>query len=309
MEKLGFCAQEYTAPIPGSRADPRTLSQWPLAASLYPSSQRTAKPWWAPRHPVGSSRVGRRSPPIQPRRLTRERSGYRPRVNRRLPGTVKGSRSEHEGVTCSDKRMEPRSESASTSTSPKGPEANGGLRRSCAEENRGENREQGDVPETGEAKESSSTDQSTSRRGRRGGLRSHRGAGGRTKDQLYAEAEAQGHRGSFQDDLKAELERAVLLPSVTFLLYDRQVGGRSTVDPGVPSPGLGSHHVGAREVARPRDLYDGCSGRTSLLPSRSGTDSYDVALNGPRGVPATGPRGTCVSSQTECCGIFEARTG
>ena len=44
--------------------------------------------------------------------------------------------------------------------------------------------------------------------GRRGGLRSHRGPGGRTKEQLYNEARARGVRGRSKMT-KAELERAV----------------------------------------------------------------------------------------------------
>ena len=61
---------------------------------------------------------------------------------------------------------------------------------------------------SGEAKEASrsSTDDISS--GRRGGLRSHRGPGGRTKDQLYNEAKRKGIRGRSKMN-KAELERAV----------------------------------------------------------------------------------------------------
>ena len=60
----------------------------------------------------------------------------------------------------------------------------------------------------GEAKEASrsSTDDISS--GRRGGLRSHRGAGGRTKAQLYNEARHKGIKGRSSMN-KAELERAV----------------------------------------------------------------------------------------------------
>lgn len=60
----------------------------------------------------------------------------------------------------------------------------------------------------GEAKESSrsSTDDISS--GRRGGLRSHKGAGGRTRDQLYNEARAKGVKGRSKMN-KAQLERAV----------------------------------------------------------------------------------------------------
>jgi hypothetical protein len=52
----------------------------------------------------------------------------------------------------------------------------------------------------------SSTDDISS--GRRGGLRSHTGPGGRTKDQLYNEAKHKGIKGRSKMT-KAELERAV----------------------------------------------------------------------------------------------------
>jgi hypothetical protein len=52
----------------------------------------------------------------------------------------------------------------------------------------------------------SSTDDISS--GRRGGLRSHRGPGGRTKDQLYNEAKDKGIKGRSKMT-KAQLERAV----------------------------------------------------------------------------------------------------
>jgi len=60
----------------------------------------------------------------------------------------------------------------------------------------------------GEAKTSSrsSTDDISS--GRRGGLRSHRGPGGRTKDQLYNEAKKKNIPGRSKMT-KAELENAV----------------------------------------------------------------------------------------------------
>src|SRR4029079_5612498 len=44
----------------------------------------------------------------------------------------------------------------------------------------------------GEAKESSRTSTDDISSGRRGGLRSHRGPGGRTRDQLYNEAKQKG---------------------------------------------------------------------------------------------------------------------
>jgi hypothetical protein len=61
---------------------------------------------------------------------------------------------------------------------------------------------------SGEAKESSrsSTDDISS--SRRGGLRSHRGAGGRTRDQLYNEAKKKGVKGRSKMN-KAQLEKAV----------------------------------------------------------------------------------------------------
>lgn len=60
----------------------------------------------------------------------------------------------------------------------------------------------------GEAKESSRTSTEDISSGRRGGLRSHRGPGGRTKDQLYNEAREKGIEGRSKMN-KAELERAV----------------------------------------------------------------------------------------------------
>ena len=61
---------------------------------------------------------------------------------------------------------------------------------------------------SGEAKETSrsSTDDLSS--GRRGGLRSHKGAGGRTYDQLYNEAKHKGIEGRSKMN-KAQLEKAV----------------------------------------------------------------------------------------------------
>ena len=55
-------------------------------------------------------------------------------------------------------------------------------------------------------KSKSSTDDITS--GRRGGLRSHSGSGGRTKDQLYEEARKKNVKGR-SSMTKAELKRAV----------------------------------------------------------------------------------------------------
>jgi hypothetical protein len=60
----------------------------------------------------------------------------------------------------------------------------------------------------GEAKESSRTSTHDISSGRRGGLRSHKGAGGRTKDQLYNEAKDKGIEGRSKMN-KAQLERAL----------------------------------------------------------------------------------------------------
>ena len=60
----------------------------------------------------------------------------------------------------------------------------------------------------GEAKEASRTSTEDISSGRRGGLRSHRGAGGRTRDQLYNEARQKGIKGRSKMN-KAELEEAV----------------------------------------------------------------------------------------------------
>jgi hypothetical protein len=60
----------------------------------------------------------------------------------------------------------------------------------------------------GEAKESSRTSTDDISSGRRGGLRSHHGPGGRTRDQLYNEARHKGIKGRSKMN-KAQLERAV----------------------------------------------------------------------------------------------------
>lgn len=60
----------------------------------------------------------------------------------------------------------------------------------------------------GEAKQQSRTSVDDISSGRRGGLRSHRGPGGRTKAQLYNEAKRKGIEGRSRMN-KAELERAV----------------------------------------------------------------------------------------------------
>lgn len=60
----------------------------------------------------------------------------------------------------------------------------------------------------GEAEQSSRTSTEDISSGRRGGLRSHKGSGGRTKDQLYNEARAKGVEGRSKMS-KAQLERAV----------------------------------------------------------------------------------------------------
>jgi hypothetical protein len=60
----------------------------------------------------------------------------------------------------------------------------------------------------GEARQSSRTSTEDISSGRRGGLRSHKGAGGRTRDQLYNEAKEKGIEGRSKMN-KAQLERAV----------------------------------------------------------------------------------------------------
>jgi plasmid stabilization system protein ParE len=61
---------------------------------------------------------------------------------------------------------------------------------------------------SGEARSASRTSTDDLSSGRRGGLRSHRGAGGRTRDQLYEEAKRRGVKGRSKMT-KAQLERAV----------------------------------------------------------------------------------------------------
>jgi hypothetical protein len=61
---------------------------------------------------------------------------------------------------------------------------------------------------SGEAKEKSRTSVQDISSGRRGGLRSHRGPGGRTYDQLYNEARQRGVEGRSRMN-KAQLARAV----------------------------------------------------------------------------------------------------
>ena len=60
----------------------------------------------------------------------------------------------------------------------------------------------------GEAEEWSRTSVEDISSGRRGGLRSHRGPGGRTRDQLYEEARRRNIKGRSKMN-KAQLERAV----------------------------------------------------------------------------------------------------
>ncbi len=60
----------------------------------------------------------------------------------------------------------------------------------------------------GEADEKSRTSTEDMSSSRRGGLRSHRGSGGRTKEQLYNEAKARGIEGRSKMN-KSELEKAV----------------------------------------------------------------------------------------------------
>ena len=61
---------------------------------------------------------------------------------------------------------------------------------------------------SGEARERSRTSTADISSGRRGGLRSHRGEGGRTRDQLYQEARDKGVKGRSKMN-KAQLESAV----------------------------------------------------------------------------------------------------
>ncbi|MFD7076998.1 plasmid stabilization protein [Nocardioides sp. NPDC057577] len=60
----------------------------------------------------------------------------------------------------------------------------------------------------GESRERSRTSTKDISSGRRGGLRSHRGSGGRTKAQLYEEAKDKNVKGRSKMN-KAELEKAV----------------------------------------------------------------------------------------------------
>jgi hypothetical protein len=60
----------------------------------------------------------------------------------------------------------------------------------------------------GEAKQSSRLSKTDISSGRRGGLRSHKGPGGRTRDQLYEEAKRKGIEGRSKMN-KAQLARAV----------------------------------------------------------------------------------------------------
>jgi hypothetical protein len=60
----------------------------------------------------------------------------------------------------------------------------------------------------GEARQASRTSVDDIGSGRRGGLRSHRGPGGRTRDQLYEEARRKNVKGRSKMT-KAQLEKAV----------------------------------------------------------------------------------------------------
>jgi len=67
-----------------------------------------------------------------------------------------------------------------------------------------------DRARAGEARQASRTSIDDISSGRRGGLRSHRGPGGRTRDQLYAEARHRGIKGRSKmtkDQLEAALRR------------------------------------------------------------------------------------------------------
>ena len=61
---------------------------------------------------------------------------------------------------------------------------------------------------SGEADQKSRTSTDDMSSSRRGGLRSHRGSGGRTKEQLYNEAKAKGIEGRSKMN-KSQLEKAV----------------------------------------------------------------------------------------------------
>lgn len=61
---------------------------------------------------------------------------------------------------------------------------------------------------SGEARVASNTSKHDISSGRRGGLRSHKGPGGRTRDQLYEDARRKGIVGRSKMT-KAELERAL----------------------------------------------------------------------------------------------------
>ena len=61
---------------------------------------------------------------------------------------------------------------------------------------------------SGEAEQASKTSTEDISSGRRGGLRSHKGSGGRTRDQLYEEAKKKNVKGR-SSMTKAELEKAV----------------------------------------------------------------------------------------------------
>jgi plasmid stabilization system protein ParE len=60
----------------------------------------------------------------------------------------------------------------------------------------------------GEARQASKSSTDDISSGRRGGLRSHKGSGGRTRDQLYNEAKQRNVKGRSKMT-KAELEKAV----------------------------------------------------------------------------------------------------
>ena len=132
----------------------------------------------------------------------------------RLPHRSAGYRARRVGPTRSqdERRRRCHSEPGATSASGSTTTSRTSLREQGKSEDLAEeiaartvNKERARAGESRTASRSSTDDISS---GRRGGLRSHRGAGGRTRAQLYNEARHQGITGRSKMN-KAELERAV----------------------------------------------------------------------------------------------------